>query len=369
MVSKYDGPLRGGFAMTGRERIERVLHSQIPDRVPIFPNIHFGTARFGGYKIREFATDARINAACLIGAYKEFGYDGVQIGCDVTFEAEAVGSKVDYPEDNIPSVVEPFLAEPRIEKLRMPDPRRDGRMPLFIESTKTVAKEVGDQAFIVSTVMGPVNCAGQIRGVENLLMDFYDRPDFVDELFDFAVELESVFGQALVEAGADCILIGEALASPSMISPAFYRRFVRDKHKRLIQELRRRGAKNTILHICGDIRKILGDCALTGTNLIDIDWMVDISEAIEQEGIRNAKITARGNLNPAGVLLSKNPQDVLNESRRLIEANKTKGRFILSAGCNMSPASLPDNLRAMVQAAEIFGSYSGNERGGSNVEH
>jgi uroporphyrinogen decarboxylase len=341
--------------MTGRERIERVLRSAVPDRVPVFPNIHFGTAEFAGHTIREFATDAKTNAACLVGAFEEFGYDGVQIGCDVAIEAEAVGSKVDYPEDDVPFVVEPFLEEPDLDRLRMPDLRRDGRMPIMIQSTRTVAQQIGDRAFVVSSVMGPLNCAGQIRGVENLLYDFHDRPEFVEALLDFAVEVSAVYGEALVEAGAQCILIGEALASPSMISPAFYRRCVRDKQRRLVEELRRRGARNTILHICGDIRDIVHDCALTGTNLIDVDWMVDIGELVQGDALRDARITARGNLNPAGVLLSENPEDVVRECRQLIEASKPHGRFILSAGCNISPASVPDNLRAMVRAAETFG--------------
>ncbi len=341
--------------MTGRERIEAVLASGIPDRVPVFPNIHFGTARFGGYTIKEFATDGKKNAASLIGAWREFGYDGVQVGSDVTVEGEAVGSRVGFPPDNIPAVVEPFLSEPRIDRLKMPDPHRDGRMPVLLESTRIAAKEAEGKAFIVSTVMGPLNLAGQIRGVENLMLDFYDRPGFVEELLDFAVEVGSAYGRAQVEAGAHGILIGEALASPSMISPAFFKKFICDREKRLIQALRASGAKNTILHICGDIRRILADCALTGTNLIDVDWMVDIAKLIQNEEVRNARITARGNLNPAGVLLSKNPEDVIRDSRRLIEANKTSGRFILSAGCNMSPASVPENLRAMVKAAEIFG--------------
>jgi MtaA/CmuA family methyltransferase len=262
---------------------------------------------------------------------------------------------VNYPEDNIPSVIEPFLSEPRIDRLKMPDPYRDGRMPVLLESTRMAVKEVGEKAFVVSTVMGPLNLAGQIRGVENLMLDFYDRPEFVEELLDFAVEVGSAHGRAQVEAGAHGILIGEALASPSMISPAFFKKFIREREKRLIQALQESGAKNTILHICGDIRRILADCAMTGTNLIDVDWMVDIGELIENEEISRAKITARGNLNPAGVLLSKNPEDVIRESRKLIEANKSKGRFILSAGCNMSPASVPENLRAMVKAAEMFG--------------
>ncbi len=350
--------------MTGRERIERVLALKVPDRVPVFPNVHFGTARFSGYTIKEFATDGKKNAASLLGAWRECGYDGIQVGSDVTIEGEAVGSRVNYPEDNVPSVAEPFLSEPRIDRLKLPDPERDGRMPVLLESTRIVAKEAGEKAFIVSTVMGPLNCAGQIRGVENLMLDFYDRPAFVEELLDFAVELESAYGKAQIEAGAQGILIGEALASPSMISPAFFRKFIRDRERKLIQALRANGAKNTILHICGDIRMILADCALTGTNLIDVDWMVDIGELIESEEIRGPKITARGNLNPAGVLLSKNPEGVIQESRKLIDVNRGKGRFILSAGCNIGPASVPENLRAMVKAAKTFGFYSSDEQEG-----
>jgi uroporphyrinogen decarboxylase len=353
--------------MTGRERIEAVLASRVPDRVPVFPNIHFGTARFGGYTIKEFATDGKKNATSLIGAWRECGYDGVQIGSDVTVEGEAVGSRVGFPPDNIPAVVEPFLSEPRIDRLKMPDPYRDGRMPVLLESTRIAVKEAGEKAFVVSTVMGPLNLAGQIRGVENLMLDFYDRPGFVEELLDFSVEVGSAYGRAQVEAGAHGILIGEALASPSMISPAFFKKFIRDRERRLIQALRASGAENTILHICGDIRGILADCAMTGTNLIDVDWMVDIGELIENEEMSRAKITARGNLNPAGVLLSKNPEDVIRESRKLVEANKGKGRFILSAGCNMSPASVPENLRAMVKAAEMFGGFSNPGQEGEKV--
>jgi uroporphyrinogen decarboxylase len=353
--------------MTGRERIEAVLASRVPDRVPVFPNIHFGTARFGGYTIKEFATDGKKNAASLIGAWRECGYDGIQVGSDVTVEGEAVGSRVNYPEDNIPSVIEPFLSEPRIDRLKMPDPYRDGRMPVLLESTRIAANEVGEKAFVISTVMGPLNLAGQIRGVENLMLDFYDRPGFVEELLDFSVEVGSAHGRAQMEAGAHGILIGEALASPSMISPAFFKKFIRDREKRLIQALRASGAKNTILHICGDIRRILADCAMTGTNLIDVDWMVDIGELIENEEMSRAKITARGNLNPAGVLLSKNPEDVIRESRKLVETNKGKGRFILSAGCNMSPASVPENLRAMVKAAEMFGGSLNFEQEGGRI--
>jgi MtaA/CmuA family methyltransferase len=275
----------------------------------------------------------------------------------VAVEAEAVGSRAEYYENQIPAIVEAILTEPNVDKLNAPDPYKSGRMPVIVESTRIVKKEIGEEVFIASTIMGPLNCAGQIRGIENLLMDFYDRPEFVNDLMDFAVEVGTAYGKALIEAGADCILLGEALASPAMISPKFYKDFVRDKEKKLITALHNAGSKNTILHICGDIRRILNDCILTTTNLIDVDWMVDIGEVVGNEEATKRNVVARGNINPAGVLLSENPEDVIKETKEIIEKNRNAGRFILSAGCNMSFGSVPNNLRAMVNAAEMYGYY------------
>jgi uroporphyrinogen decarboxylase len=344
--------------MNGRERIIAVVEGRIPDRIPVFPNIHFGTAHFGGMTLKEFATDAKKNAACLLKAYKEFKYDAIKVGSDVAVEGEAVGSIVQYPEDNVPMMKEPFLKEARVDALRVPDPHRDGRMPMFIESTSIISQEVGNEAFISSLVQGPLNCASQIRGTENLFLDFYDHPDFVNELLSFSVQIAIEYGKALINAGADCIIIGEALCSPSVISPSFYQEFVLEKDKELIKALRELGAKNVILHVCGNIRKILKYIAETGTNIIDLDWQMDVSEVLETKEIKDAGITVCGNLNPAGVLLADNPEEVILEVKKLIEENKEKGRFILSAGCNMSTDSVPNNLRAMVEAADRFGWYS-----------
>ena len=91
----------------------------------------------------------------MIGACQGFGYDAVKVGCDVTVEGEAVGSIVEYPEDNIPSVKIPFLQEPRIDMLRIPDPYKDGRMPLFVESTRIVSQTIGKEIFVASLIRGP----------------------------------------------------------------------------------------------------------------------------------------------------------------------------------------------------------------------
>jgi uroporphyrinogen decarboxylase len=349
----------GGIGeMNGLERIRKVLKHEQLDRVPVFPLVHFGTAHVGGAKIGEFSTDGKTNAHCLITAYRKCGYDGVHPGVDVTVEGEAVGSKVEYPEDNIPFVVESFLKTPDLNKLEMPDPHKAGRMPMIIESTRICSEEIGQEAYICAVIMGPLNCASQIRGVESLMFDFIDRPEFVEEFLDFTTELEIRFGKALLEAGAHSFIIGEALCSPAFISPQFYRRFVVPRQKKLISALLDYGAESTILHICADTSSIMEDYAVkTGTTVVDLDWQVDMGWALNLPDMKKAGVAVRGNLNPAGRLLSGTPKDVMNEAKGLIEKAGKEGRFILGSGCDINPDSLPANVRAMVEAAKQFGRY------------
>ncbi len=343
--------------MNGLERIRSVLNSEIPDRVPVFPMAHYGTAHMGGVKIRDFCTDGKTNAHCLITAYRECGYDGVQPAFSVTIEGEAVGSKVEYPEDNVPFVVENFLKTPDINKLSIPDPYKSGKMPVIIESTRICAREIGAEAYICPIIMGPLNCASQIRGVENLMYDFMDRPEFVEELLDFTTEIEIPYGKALIEAGAHSIFIGEALCSPAFISPKFYRRFVLPRQQKLISALRDLGCESTVLHICADTSSIMEDYAVhSGTNIIDLDWQVDVAWALDLAAVKKAKTTVRGNLNPAGKLFTGTPDEVLNEARLLIEKVGRRGNFLLGSGCAMNPASFPENARAMVEASKRFSS-------------
>ncbi|MBW2618260.1 MAG: uroporphyrinogen decarboxylase family protein, partial [Deltaproteobacteria bacterium] len=311
-----------------------------------------------GVKIKEYSIDATTNARCLITAAQECGYDGVHPGVDVTIEGEAVGSKVEYPEDNIPFVIEYFLQKPDINKLSMPNPDRDGRMPMIIESTRRCAAEVGEELYICSVIMGPMNCASQIRGVENLMFDFMDRPDFVKELLGFCTEIEIRFGQALIDAGAHSLIIGEALCSPVFVSPKLYHDFIVPYQNKLITALFDHGVESTFLHTCADISRIAEDyCVHSGTNAVDIDWQVDMKWLLNLPNLKKAGTTTRGNLDPAGALLSGTPEEVIKEAKGLLESVKDTKKFILGSGCDMNPKSLPDNARAMVEASKRYGVY------------
>jgi|Deesub1362A_J573_1020465.scaffolds.fasta_scaffold00145_58 MtaA/CmuA family methyltransferase len=339
--------------MTSLERVQAALNFEEPDRVPVFPLIHFASSKIGGMKVKEFASDGEKMARALITAWKEFGYDGVHPGVDVVIEGEALGSVTVQPENATAYVKKPAIKEPEdLYKLDVPDPLRDGRMPVVVKATEICSKEIGNRVYIASWIMGPWNCASQTRGVEQLMFDIYDRPDFIKELLEFTTEVGFEYGRALIDAGANMVPMGEALCSPNFISPKHYKDLIVPYQKKLVKKLRDYGAEATLVHICGRIQPILGYFKSTGATAIDVDYMVDMKEAKEKSGL-----AVRGNLNPAGVLLYGTPKDVEEECKRVIQIAGSGSGLILGSGCDVALETPPENIKAMVQAAEKFGRY------------
>ena len=330
------------------ERVRRVIRGDSVDRVPVVPILHYGTARAIGATIRQFGADPEVMARALTASQHRFGYDGIQVSLSVAVEAEAIGSLTEQPEDAVPYVVQPIVRTPGdLRGLRVPDPSRDGRLPVFVEAVRLLAEQVGDRPYLIATIRGPLNMASQLRGVEQLMLDLHDDPTFVYNLLDFCVEVGAVFGAALTRAGANAIAIGEALCSPAFISPRTYRALVAERHGDLVARLRAAGAEATLLHVCGDIRPILPDLAAAGADIVDIDWQVDPGEA---DRLAGGRVALRGNLDPSAVLLLGTPAEVLATARQAL-ASAAGARFILGSGCDVAPSTPPANLDALVAAA------------------
>jgi uroporphyrinogen decarboxylase len=340
--------------VTGKERILAALRNEEPDRVPVFPLAHFCTARFSGLPIREYATDAQRMASSLLAALERFGWDGVHPGCDVTVEGEALGSQVCYSEEAPPYVIRPVLMDPEeFGRLRPPNPLRDGRMPVIVGATRICAREVAGRVFVGPWTMGPLNCASQIRGVEDLLTDTLDRPEFVNALLDFCTGLLIEFGKALIDAGADAIFLGEALCTPQMVSPRFYSEIVVPRQRRLIAALKDYGNVPVALHVCGNVKRILPSMLETGADIVDLDWKMDMGESKRRCAGRAA---VRGNLDPAAALLQGTPELVYEKSIEVIRAAGEGGGLILGSGCDVPSDTPPENLEAMMAAARDMAS-------------
>ena len=93
--------------MTSLERVQMVLKGDIPDQVPICLLSFQNAACFAGFTVQEYCQSGKRMAEAQLAYWEEFRHDIIDIENGVAAMAEAVGCKVEYPENEPPEVENP----------------------------------------------------------------------------------------------------------------------------------------------------------------------------------------------------------------------------------------------------------------------
>jgi MtaA/CmuA family methyltransferase len=298
-----------------------------------------------GEEYGRYALDHRLMVEAQIRTSEDFGFDHVS-GITETREAPDCGAQVRLFDDQPWALDESralLTEKSKLRTLDFPDPLGGGHMCDRIQGLQLMKQQVGREKIIEGWVEGACGAAADLRGINRLMLDFYDDPDFVRELFEFVLELALRFGSAQIGAGADLIGIGDPAAS--LVGPRIYREFVWPYQRRLAEGLRAAGAR-VRLHICGDTRSILDDIARLECDIVDIDSKVPIAEARSRMGPKQVLL---GGLDPVGVLQNGTPGLV---AQAIADCHRAAGpNYILGAGCEVPPGTPPENLRALLRYA------------------
>lgn len=332
--------------MTGRQRILNHLEGQPVDRLPVMPiTMMFASDQIGA-QYRDYCTDYRVLVKGQIHTAEKFGFDYVNTMSDPAREAADCGARVAYFLTQPVALVEDeaLLADKtRLAKLKIPDPLGGGRMHNGIKALGLFKERVGKRLLVEGWIEGPIAEAADLRGINTLMTDFFDDPQFVRDLFAFVVEMELRFAKEQIKAGADLIGVGDAAAS--LVGPQIYEEFVWPYEKQLMDGIHAMGGR-TRLHICGNTSKILRGMGRLGCHVVDLDYLASIGEGRAQMGAGQVLL---GNANPVAVLRDGTPEQV---SQVVAACHQEAGaRFITGAGCEV-PRDTPEaNLRALVAYA------------------
>ncbi|MCX6145472.1 MAG: hypothetical protein NTZ35_19870 [Ignavibacteriales bacterium] len=269
-------------------RFEQALNCEAPDRIPFLPAIYEHKAWFVGETPSKVCQDSQLFTTALLAEYERVHPDALTIGIDVyNVEAEAIGCKVIYYEGNDTSVpaIAPegvvFRGSKEVASLKMPDPRKDGRMPLNLEVAGNIMKVLGKEVPIRAALSGPLSLAAHLAGLENLFMLMFTQPDLARELLGFACEVIKRYGQAFIELGCGVVLF-DSQASPDLLSPLLYREFVLPRTRALIEHFHQQGVRNVPLIIGGNTTKMLDEYLETGANNVLCDKKADVKEFLHK---------------------------------------------------------------------------------------
>ncbi len=325
--------------MTPKERIYAIIKGNSYDRPAVTPIFMAWAGNFIGRSYRDYYLDGDVLAQAQLAVTRAFNIDQISAISDPWREASAYGMEFEYPPEGVGRPKDVFLkVREDIPRLKPFDIENAERTKQRIESVHKMASEIGQSHSVLGWVEGPMAEYGDLRGVENAMLDLIDRPDLFLEAGNIIIQNAITFAVVQVKAGADMVGVGDSAAS--LIAPKMYAELVLPLEQKLIAAVHEAGAAAK-LHVCGNITNIVQHMAQSGTDIIDVDWMVPLKMARELAG---PEVTLCGNLNPAGVLFDGTPQEVADAARQcLIDAPE---KFILMPGCEVPPATPEENIRA-----------------------
>jgi MtaA/CmuA family methyltransferase len=343
--------------MNSLERVRTVLAGGIPDRVPVtLPNFLMA-AREAGVRLEDYRINPEVIARVHLQALEKYEHDCIMVDTDTTMLAEALGAGSRCAPNEPGRIVKPAIGSlDEVDRLKVINPERDGRIPALIEAVRLISKQVGGEIAIRGNAdQAAFSLACLVRGIEDFLMEIAEQPDNprIAQLLEICYQSHLAVHRALAKAGAHLTSLGDSLAGPDVVSPRMFKRFARPYEERLVKDLTADGIF-VVIHICGDTSKILDMLAEYEPCGFELDYKTDAGKAKQTAGKRHVLF---GNIDPSGVLARGTVEQVREATRNLISVWKPQGRFILTAGCDMPAITPPENIHVLIEMAKECGVY------------
>ncbi len=328
--------------MNSLERYLGVVRGEQVDFLPRLPILMRYAAEHIGSYYGAFASDHRVlveaNRRCAV----DFGIDQVSTISDPYRETQGFGAVITYPRDDVPRCDQPPLEQSKeLSSLRRPDPLRSERMLDRVEAVRAYREQVGGEYSIMGWVEGPAAEAADLRGMSKFLMELLEDEGFCADLMNLCVDVAIEFARTQVEAGADTIGIGDAIAS--LVSPTVYEKLIQPQEKRLVRALKDMGAL-VRLHICGNTTHLLPGIADLGIDIMDVDHMVDIAQVRRELG---SGVVLTGNLDPTAAICFGTPEKIGERLRAIYE--EVGNPLMIGAGCEIPSGTPKENLQALCE--------------------
>lgn len=324
--------------MTGYERTLRFLNGESTDHPPFHPIIMRWAAKHAGVKYGRFCTDPNAKSYAMLKCARDFDLDWVTVMSDPWAEASAYGIEVEYPEDDLPvDKGGHFQDAESVTHARKFNTFEERRCAARVAELKEFRSQAGNELFIVGWVEGPVAEYVDLRGAAGASLDFLLEADKVSRALDVIVANALDFISHQVDAGADCIGIGDAFSS--QIGPDLYYQYAFEREKTMVSHIHSLGAKAK-LHICGNTEAIIPGMIKTGADIIDIDHLVPSLE--EFAGLLGPYQVFSGKCDPVSIVQSGPEESIRNAV--ISDYKASSGRCIISAGCEITPGTPAENM-------------------------
>jgi len=250
-----------------------------------------------------------------------------------------------------------------LRKHQFPDPKDKTRLvPISDQITRA---EHSKKAIVLNNVCaGTMEVASWLRGLDQFLIDLALQPEMAEYLLDKVVEFKlEYWDMVLTEFGdrVDVVVESDDLGTQTsqLISPKFYRKYIKPRHKKIINFIKSRTHAKVFYHSCGVVRPLISDFIEIGVDILNpVQYNLPDMDAISlKKEFSNDLVFWGGGVDTQSILSLKNPEIVRDEVRRQIERLGERGGFVFATVHNIQNDVPVENLNAMWETIIQYGTY------------
>jgi len=319
-------------------------------KIPFSPSVYEHAAALIRRTPWEVSRDPDLLFEAHRAAYLEYRHAPVIVGIDIyNLEAEAYGATVNEPTgDGLPAIHTPLVGS-LDEGLALEafDPRRDGRIPVAIETARRLAEALPD-ADIRVPLGGPFSIAFNLRGINGLLEDVALEPDRARTWLIQLAENQAEFCRAIIEAGLD-VAFFESAAAPPLLSPRQFHEIELPALRRTMEIAAEITGRPVPCVMGGDTTPILEDLFATGTGYVICPAETD-QAAFMAKATSRPDVAVRINLDPITVARGSH-EEIAREIDRILELAAGRPNCLLGTGC-LPYETPPENVKFIREYVE-----------------
>ena len=359
--------------MTGKERLLAALDRKCPDRLPATTHHIMSTflkEYMGGCSTPDFFKQMGLDPICWVNS---FHYTPEQLE-NWRLEKEEIPNQAYYteryhiytPAKTLTMVVQSNKYTSWVTEHLLKDKEDIEILDRYMPSpsvnkaeVEKAVKENPDSLIRTHTAclipQGQPGCwqeLAQLVGIQDLIMETFDDPEWVEEALKMIQRKKMEFVKSLDGCPFDLIELGGGDASTTVISPSIFDEFVAPYDAPLVKAMQERGQR-VVYHTCGGMMPILENLADMGVNALetftpaDMGGDADLALAKKRIGDRVCMI---GGFDQFHYFNGCTPEDTKKFVRKCFEEAGEGGGFILSPSDHFFDAD-PKLIKAFAEEA------------------
>ena len=289
-----------------------------------------------------------IAAEVTLQPLRRFELDAAIIFADILLPLEPMGIGFHFTPEDGPVIEKPIRSARDMEGVHAI--HAAGDLQYVMDAIRLVRHELNDETPLIGFSGAPFTLAsyivegGHSRNYAHVKKLMYEDPVTFSRLMSLISEVVVDYLQAQIEAGAQAVQLFDSWVG--WLSPYDYQLLVLPHVRFVVDQVKGRGVP--VIYFGNGASAMLHHVAKAGSDVIGVDWRIEIDRAwAELSGAANG-VAVQGNLDPITLL---GPPNAIEE-RVADVIKRVDGRpgHVFNLGHGLIPQTPPDNVKYLVDA-------------------